>query len=304
MILYLSHLALSPSRAAQIRALSDMLDAVPYVVVPEDSCAQALGLLPQAQVVSDRSLGFHGLSHEPVKLAHLLVDWVKSTSIRVLLTPHTPMWMQVVSLVSAALDVPYVGGMLTRALPEIQRVICAGRFIETLSSPQTPFCATLAEDEVSLSPGKLAISGYLGKSGGDFRIIVPALLAFTSFGEDSMRLDGARVVFAGGRGLGSQESFDKLALCAKKCGAALAGSRLAVDLGWCRNDIQVGQTGVSVSPEVYVAFGISGAIQHVAGIRNARKIIAINSDRDAPIFNFADLGIVADVHEVMDALLG
>ena len=150
-------------------------------------------------------------------------------------------------------------------------------------------------------PGAWQISEAFGSPGGALHL--PTEIEFDEFSDDLVSLDRAKVVFAGGRGLGSGENFEKLSRCAARYGAGLAASRLAVDLGWCRNDLQVGQTGRAVAPEIYVAFGISGAIQHLAGIQNARKIYAVNTDKTAPIFEFSDFGLIADAVRVIDRLL-
>ena len=118
-----------------------------------------------------------------------------------------------------------------------------------------------------------------------------------------INFQNAKMVFAGGLGLKNKENFDKLKLLCEKTGAIMGATRKAVDKGFADKKYQIGQTGSSTTPEIYVAFGISGAIHHIMGMENSKKVIAINLDKNAPIFKYADIGYIEDAAKVLDELL-
>jgi len=119
----------------------------------------------------------------------------------------------------------------------------------------------------------------------------------------SVNLEEAEIIVAGGRGVGSKENFKMIEELAEELGGELGGSRVTVELNWLDQDRQIGQTGKTVSPKLYIACGISGAIQHLVGMQNSEIIVAINKDRKAPIFNVAHYGIVGDLYEIVPVLI-
>ncbi|MGH8234026.1 MAG: electron transfer flavoprotein subunit alpha/FixB family protein [Rhodanobacteraceae bacterium] len=221
-----------------------------------------------------------------------------------LLLPSTTFGKDVAPRVAALLGVGQVSDIMSVTNGHtFTRPIYAGNAIVTVDAPtdtivvgtvRTASWPAVGESENSASVEALQLSAAL-----------PSHTRFVELKQassDRPDLQGAAKVVSGGRGLGSKENFKIIYKLADKLHAAAGASRAAVDAGYCPNDMQVGQTGKIIAPELYIAIGISGAIQHLTGIKDAGTIVAINKDADAPIFEVADIGLVGDLFKIVPEL--
>jgi electron transfer flavoprotein alpha subunit len=220
-----------------------------------------------------------------------------------ILAPATSNGKNVTPRVAALLDVQQISEIISVESPDIfVRPIYAGNALATVQSGDAIKVITVR------TTGFDAVAAT-GGSGSVESVAAPADSGLSSFisrevsKSERPELTAAKIIVSGGRGMGSGENFKILEPLADKLGAAMGASRAAVDAGFVPNDWQVGQTGKIVAPELYIAVGISGAIQHLAGMKDSRVIVCINKDEEAPIFSVADYGIVGDLFQVVPQLV-
>ena len=292
-------------RDATARAISAALkvDSDVHVLVAGAGCSAAAEAAARIggvrKVLVADAPAYDHLLAEPV--AALVVSLASAYD--ALLAPSTSVGRDVMPRVAGLLDVMQISDMIAVLGPDtFERPVFAGNVIQTVRTRDARKVITVRT------------SAFQPAGAGGTASIEPvspvASSGFTEFvSEDLPKLErpeltSARVVVSGGRGLQSRDNFKTyIEPLADKLGAAVGASRAAVDSGYAPNDWQVGQTGKIVAPDLYMAVGISGAIQHLAGMKDSRVIVAINNDAEAPIFSVADFGLIADLYQAVPELM-
>jgi electron transfer flavoprotein alpha subunit len=291
---------LNPATAKCVTCAGAIADgAITIVVLGADTAAVASQAAAISGVKSvlrvDRPENEHPLAaiFAP-QLAALAADYTH------VFGPSTSFGKDLMPRIAALLGAPQVSDLMAVEAPyRFRRPIYAGNAIVTVEAePSRKLVATVRVASFEAAPG----GGSGAIESKSVSVTLPSHTRYVgarSGSTDRPDLQTAARVVSGGRALGSAENFKLLYSFADKIGAAVGASRAAVDAGYAPNEMQVGQTGKIISPEIYIAIGISGAIQHLTGIKDARTIVAINKDGEAPIFEVADVGLVGDLFQIV-----
>ncbi|HEX5645193.1 MAG TPA: electron transfer flavoprotein subunit alpha/FixB family protein [Erythrobacter sp.] len=276
-----------------------------HLLVAGSGCAtvaeQAAKVAGVAKVhLADNAAYAHGLAENVAPLVAQLM-----ASHDAFVAPATTTGKNIAPRVAALLDVMQISDILSVEGPKtFTRPIYAGNAIATVESSDAKLVITVrgtAFEKAATAGGSAAVEAVSGPGDAGLSSFVSSEIAKSERPE----LTSAKVIVSGGRALKDAATFEEVITpLADKLGAGIGASRAAVDAGYVPNDYQVGQTGKIVAPEVYIAVGISGAIQHLAGMKDSKTIIAINKDEDAPIFQVADIGLVADLFKAVPELTG
>ncbi|HEX9857732.1 MAG TPA: FAD-binding protein [Paracoccaceae bacterium] len=294
-----SHLG-ADSTAKALKAVAALGDVTVLVAGADvaGAAAEAAGFAGVTRVLAADDAAYGNGLAEP--LADLIVSLAPGYSH--IVAPATSVAKNVLPRVAALLDVMVISDVTAVIDAEtFERPIYAGNAIQTVKSGDAKKVATIrtATFEAAATGGSAPVETIAAAGNPGLSAWVEDKVATS----DRPELTSAGIVVSGGRGVGSEADFHLIEKLADKLGAAVGASRAAVDSGYAPNDWQVGQTGKVVAPNLYIAVGISGAIQHLAGMKDSKVIVAINKDEEAPIFQVADYGLVGDLFTIVPELI-
>lgn len=296
----------TPASFAALRAAQEMGEPITALCLGPQAQSQAEALQGTAGVTKILTQASADFEHVlPERLAPLLVDTIKANSFTALVGPGSAMARAALPRAAALLDVQPlsdVTAVVNAADRVFERPTYAGNAILTVKVKEPLLVATVRGSAFG-APDKDASEAPIEALAESASSSTTTWVSEELVVSDKPDLGSARVVVSGGRPLKDKATFESvLNPLAEKLGAAVGASRVAVDEGYCDSSLQVGQTGKIVAPDLYVAVGIAGAIQHLAGMKDSKVIVAINKDEEAPIFKMADVGLVADIYEAVPEL--
>ncbi len=289
-------------------------------VAAQLDCAVEAILIGEEAADLAASLGNYGVSkvylvqHEqlqdyaPEAWAQCVVQLIETEEPQVVMAAGTDRGNELMAYVAAKTNQPMAANCIEFKAGEpfqLTRSRWGGSLLEEATLSGSPFLVTAAQHVVTAEEvdggGDVVETAVFTPtlSDKDFRVRITSRIEAE---DDKISLAGARIVVGGGRGVGSEEGFAVLEQLAEQLGAAVGGSRVVTNLGWRPHSDQIGQTGTRIAPDLYIACGISGAIQHIVGCKGSKQILAINTDPDAQIMKKADYAVVGDLHEVLPAL--
>jgi len=280
----------------QVAAVASGMGDVVGIIIGKNISEPAMKLATSKIIIADDvSLE----NYDPVKFTSIVSQVVEQTGATKVLMGATTMGKDLGPRVAADLDWGYLGDCLEAGNDGFVRPNFAGKVLAK-SNPSEPVVVSIRNNAY---PAGESWSGNVENFNGDIPDTGLTTTSIEKIGAGTVELTEASIVVSGGRGLESPENYDEhIRPLANAMGAAAGASRAIVDAGWVPHSQQVGQTGKTVTPDLYVAIGISGAIQHLGGMSGSKFIVAINKDAEAPIFKVADYGIVGDLFEIVPLL--
>ena len=293
---------IKPSTYSTITAASKISQEV-YAIILGSDIESALEDLKNVITLKNFFVNNKELT-EPIaeNLSSYILKFLEGKNFTHIFSPSTTFGKNLSPKISAELDVQQISDIINVIDDKtFERPIYAGNAIATVRSNDSTKVVTVratcfeqASLESNVEMEEISLS--------DLSSDLVSFVSYDASKSDRPELTSAKIIISGGRGLQNGENFKLLEGIADKLGAAMGASRAAVDAGFVPNDWQVGQTGKIVAPDLYLAVGISGAIQHIAGIKDSKYIVCINKDEEAPIFNFSDYGLVADLFQALPQL--